>query len=105
MNTTLENKNQISEPDILTANTYFWSSSRNASGRRYNESRRLSEVADFFKSLKMTVSENGDSITGKIDDIKVVFNYRESCNNVYKHLSVYRAGNRSNITTLRKLYK
>lgn len=35
-------------PYILTANTYFWSSSSSASGRRYNEAKRESEIESFM---------------------------------------------------------
>lgn len=35
-------------PSILTQNTYFWNPSTSAGGRRHNESRRNSEVEDYF---------------------------------------------------------
>ena len=41
------------EPEILTANTYFWNPSGNASGRRRNEDKRIFEVKDFFESIGM----------------------------------------------------
>lgn len=92
------------EPQILTANTYFWSPSGNASGRRANEERRQNEVAEFFQAIGMSVERSGDNVIGKAGAIEVVFHYSESCNNVYKSLSVTNGGKRSNIKLLRKYY-
>lgn len=97
-------QDQVSEPSILTANTYFWSAGDSASDRRRNESRNLTNVANFFKSIGMNVKESGDKVVGEKDCVVAVFSYSESCKNVYKHLSVTRDGKCSNITSLRKLY-
>lgn len=102
---TTQTTNQITEPEILTANTYFWSPQSNASGRRWNENRRQNEVDDFLTSLEFEVTREGDSVVGKKGDLEVHFHYRESCRNVYKSFSVHRGEKKSNITALRKLYK
>ena len=93
----------LNAPSILTANTYFWSSASSASLRRRNEERHQAVVADFFGSLGMSVSQNGNDVIGEKDGIVAVFSYSESCKNVYKHLSITRNGKRSNITALSKL--
>lgn len=99
----------VFEPDILTANTYFWTPAWNASSRRSNERKRLAEVADFFRSIGMQAEEYRDYVEGEItvagETITAQFMYSESCKNVYKGLSVHRDGKRSNITALRKLYQ
>jgi hypothetical protein len=92
--------NQI--PQILTANTYFWKPSTSASGRRSNENRRLSEVADFFKQLGFDV-EMPDRVVANKAELRVIFTYSETCNNVYKTLAVYKNGKVSNITAIKKL--
>lgn len=64
----------IQVPQIVTANTYFWSSAGNASGRRSNEKRRNAEIEAFvneFSAIPMIIVE-GD--------------YRETCSNVYKSM-------------------
>lgn len=99
-----------SEPEILTANTYFWHSGGSASHRRSNEERRKQEVAQFFRQIGLVdVSIQGDEVTARThgnckEQLEVCFSYSESCRNVYKHLSVTRDGRNSNITALRKLY-
>lgn len=97
-------KTVVTEPAILTASTYFWSSATSASSRRRNEERRQAEVAAFFASLGLNVHRSGDNVIADNDTLHVVFNYNESCKNVYKSLTVERNGKRSNITSLRKLY-
>lgn len=44
----LQNHISTTPPQILTANTYFWTPSANAGGRRRNEERRNNEVYDYF---------------------------------------------------------
>jgi|ERR1044072_8806329 hypothetical protein len=90
-------------PDILTANTYFWHPSGSASGRRYNENKRVSEVREFFASLGFVVTDSSDGIKAASGEIEAYFSYSESCKNVYKRFEVYRNGKRSNITAIRKL--
>lgn len=94
---------QIAIPSIFTANTYFYSPASTASGRRRNEERRISEATNFFKSLGFEVIEKSNSIDAILGEIEVSFSYSESCQNVYKSLSVYKKGKKSNITTLKKL--
>jgi hypothetical protein len=94
---------RISEPAILTANTYFWSPASSASSRRGNESRHLREVAEWFEGLGMTVTEHSGAVEGSVGEITARFSYSESCRNVYRSLSITRGGRRSNITALRKL--
>jgi hypothetical protein len=107
-----QEKQQIVEPSILTANTYFWSPERNANSRRRSELKKLKTVSDFLEKLGMEVtnSYNINTVDAKVvsqngDKIEVVFSYRESAKNVYKSLCITKNGENSNITTLRKLYK
>lgn len=99
----MANQVSISEPSILSANTYFWNAAGNASTRRRNEEKRQAEVAAYFKAIGMEVETSGNSVIGEKDGIVAEFSYSESCKNVYKSLSVTRNGNGSNITALRKL--
>ena len=93
------------EPEILTANTYFWTPNRAAHCRRRAEERQQSTVENYFKALGMDTRRAGDAVIGEIGEICARFFYRETCGNVYKSLEVTRGGKRSNITTLRKLAK
>lgn len=93
---------QIEFPSILTANTFIWGSNTHAHGRRNNEHKRQMEVSSFFEELGFTVTLGENSVKATIDNIEVYFSYRETCNNVYKTFKVYRDGNKSNITVLRK---
>lgn len=95
---------KIAEPEILTANTYFWKPASSSSGRRKNEEFRLAQVAKFFRAIGLTVTEKIGIVIGEKDNLYVEFTYSESCNNVYKGLEIYRAGKKSNITSLRKIY-
>lgn len=92
-------------PSIFTANTYFWTPSSNASGRRRNEEKRQSEVAEFFKSIGFEVNHIGDKVIATHGDIEAVFEYRETCGHVYKSLCVTRNGKRSNVSAIKKLLK
>ena len=80
-------------PDILTSNTYFWTPSSSASGRRSNEQRRNREVAAFIEANLPAL---------EAADIVIDFSYSESCHNVYKRCHITRNGKRSNITAVRK---
>lgn len=95
----------VSEPTILTANTYFWSPSNNSGGRRHSEEKYRNIVSDFFRQIGMEVSIVEGKVVGVKDEIVAVFSYSESCKNIYKTLSVSRNGKASNITALRKLYQ
>ena len=94
---------QISEPSILSANTYFWSSGSSASQRRSSESRNINNVAEYFRSIGLNVTVSCDTVTGTNDSIEATFFYSESCANVYKTLSIYRNSKKSNISAIRKL--
>lgn len=83
----------VSIPDIMTANTYFWRPSGNASGRRNNEARRNRQVEQFIAANKAALDAAG---------IVIDFNYSESCKNVYKYCRITRNGKRSNIIAVRK---
>lgn len=101
----METINKISEPSILTANTYFWNSGSSASNRRNNEKRKTDEVFSFLKSLGFEdIDSNNTCVHMKKENIEVVFDYSESSKNVYKHLSITVNGKNSNIKSLRKLY-
>ena len=80
-------------PEILTAKCYFWSPASNAAGRRHNEKRRATEVADFIDANKAALKAAG---------IEINFSYGETCKNVYKSCSITRNGKRSNITAVKK---
>jgi len=100
------NSNNIatpSIPEILTANTYYWSANSSADGRRRAEEKRQSQVASFFQSIGFQVNRNGDNVIAEKDGICAEFHYSESCKNVYKTFSVTRNGKRSNITAIRKM--
>lgn len=62
-------------PGIVTANTYFWTPSGNASGRRSSERRRNAEIELFA------------NVFDAIPTIRVYGDYRETCGNVYKSMS------------------
>lgn len=94
---------QVTEPSILTANTFNWSPRGNAGGRRSAEVHYQAVVAEYFKALGLTVSQSGDTVTGENDTIHARFEYSESCKNVYKSLCIHKNGKKSNITALRKL--
>ena len=95
----------VPEPRILTASVYFWHPAGNASGRRHNEQRNIAEVAAWFRSLGLTVRTDATGAWGQSEDHTLLaeFQYSESCNHIYRHLSVWRDGKKSNITALRKL--
>lgn len=97
-----QNSTALTLPSILTANTYFWSPSGSADGRRRSEEKRQSEVASFFQSAGFTVTRSGDNVNAVGHNLDVDFHYSESCKIVYKSLSVYRNGKKSNITAIRK---
>ncbi len=101
----MKTQTTVTEPAILTANTYFWNSATNAANRRRNEERNLATVENFLKSIGLQVSTDSGKVVASSDDLEVRFYYSESCKNVYKSLEIYRNGKRSNITQLRKLYK
>ena len=87
------NPQPVEIPEIMTANTYFWSPSGNASSRRRNEARRNGEVSDFLAAHADELRASG---------VEVDFSYSESCAHVYKRCAVTRDGKRSNITAVRK---
>jgi hypothetical protein len=95
----------MNEPAILTENTYFWRPSGKASARRFASAERRAEVAAWFRSLGLDVEETDSYVVGRLEanKIEAKFWYAESCQNVYKSLTVSRYGKRSNITALRKL--
>lgn len=95
------------EPSILTANTYFWKPGCSADNRRRNEARNAATVAAHLTALGFAVETGSGFANGTLQtakgEIAVRFSYSESCANVYKSLTVTRAGKNSNITTLRKI--
>jgi len=100
----IEEKNEIIEPAILTANTYFWESGKDSTVRRWNEKKNIAKVVEFLKHLNFEIDEYEKSVYAEKDDIEVEFNYRETSGKVYKRFSVYKNGKRSNIRTIRKMY-
>ncbi len=103
MSTTSNNIAAPSIPEILTANTYYWSSFGDASSRRRAEEKRQSQVAEFFKAAGFQVERSGDNVIAEKDGVCAEFHYSESCKNVYKTFSVTSNGKRSNITAIRKI--
>ena len=83
----------IELPAILTANTYHWTPSGTASGRRSNEKRHAAEVQRFL-------DQHADAINAA--GLSIEFSYSESCNNVYKHLEIYQNGVKKDIRALKK---
>lgn len=83
----------ITLPEILTANTYYWRPGSSASSRRSNERRHVATVQRFLDTHAEALAAAG---------IEVSFSYSESCNNVYKRFEVTRNGKRSNITAIKK---
>ncbi len=83
----------VSIPDILTANTYFWSPAGSASGRRSNEKRHNGEVERFIQANRVALDAAG---------ITIRFDYSESCSHVYRTFKVFRNGKKSNITAIYK---
>ena len=90
-------------PTILTASTYFWTPSASANGRRASEDKKLTEVADFLKALGFEVEQNAERVFATLGEIEVTFFYSESCKNVYKNLTIYKGGKKSNISAIKKL--
>lgn len=95
-------------PYILTANTFRWSPSQHASGRRHNEKKRIQEVSEFLLLYGFSVSIFETEIIAIGHGLRVDFNYRETCNNVYKSLSVHKvlpdfSLKKTNITALKKV--
>ena len=93
METTVTTTPTVRIPDIMTSNTYFWTPSSSASGRRSNEARRNREVTAFIEANRAALEAAG---------IVIEFSYSESCHNVYKTCQITRHGKRSNITAVRK---
>lgn len=79
----------INIPSIVTAKTYFWSPEGSASGRRYKEKRRQEEIDEFAEEVMKVVPT-----------VKIEGSYSESCRNVYKSMTYYVNGRRTNLTGL-----
>lgn len=92
----IEAVKQIKTPGIISANTYFWTPNRAASGRRYSEKKQYGIVENFLTECGLT--EKNDWFVN--DSVEVRFYYKESCSNVYKSFEVYRNGKKSNIRGL-----
>lgn len=90
-----------SEPDILTANCFYWNPGSTAALRTSAENRRQTQAGEWLKKAGLKVSYSGDTVTAEGDGIVVEFSYYESCKNVYKSFTVYRGGKKSNIKGLR----
>ena len=82
----------LDAPEIVLESTYFWSPSKNSSGRRYSEKQKATEIYNWLSTLNqeydlgLTISINAD---GSVDATKngseiCYFHYRETCGNVYK---------------------
>lgn len=71
-------------------NSYFWSSAGNASQRRRNEERFADNNPDF-------------NIETKDGLVEVVFDYSESCKNIYYSLDIRLDGEKKDIRLLKKI--
>ena len=91
--TTTTQTTAIELPSILTANTYFWTPSSSASGRRSNEKRHADEVQRFLDTHAVALEAAG---------VTVEFSYSESCHNVYKSVAIYKHGVKKDIRALKK---
>jgi hypothetical protein len=76
---------QIVEQHEKLKNSYFWSPSGNASGRRYNEKKNN----DFFECDFLNISAEN--------------NYRESCNHVYYKGHFYVDGKKTTVTKIKNI--
>lgn len=104
MTTTMTTTTMISEPSILTKNTFFFKPACSSSSRKSMEKRHRNTVSAYLTALgfDVTISETG-AIVGERGELSVRFHYHESCHNVYKTFSVCKNGRGSNITAIRKL--
>lgn len=93
MNTQTTATPTVTIPEILTANTYYWTPATHAASRRRNEQRHAAEVESFIAAYRAVLDAAG---------IAIEFSYSESCNHVYKTCKITRNGKRSNITAVRK---
>ena len=106
MTTTTATFSNAAEPAILASNTYFWTPARSADQRRRNEVRNTDKVANYLSAIGFTITDQAERyVTAVKDEVNVTFYYEETCSNVYKSLSVTRAGKVSNITAIRKIAK
>jgi len=95
------------EPFILRMNLKFQKPAHTVAQRRKNEALRVRQVHKYLLWLGFSTIVGNDTITGvKVGDknIKVYFLYRESETDIQRLFSVHINGNKSNITSLRKLY-
>jgi hypothetical protein len=81
-------QSNVSIPSIVTANTYFWSSSVSASSRRRNEDRRQTIIDEFCARVNA------------VPGVEASGSYAESCRNVYKLMSYTINGRNTNLTGL-----
>lgn len=103
-------KETIQVPEIFGENVYFKYPGVNAHTRRNNEAKYRAEAKEFFKKNKYTIlgiyTENRNAIKAEIKTPKglicVRFSYSESCNNVYKRLSVYLDDTKKDIRLIKK---
>lgn len=94
----------VSEPAILTANTFYWNSASTASNRRNNEEKHKKKVASYLEAIGFIITDKDSSnVTAINGNVEVRFHYSESANNVYKSLAVMKDGKKSNILTVRKI--
>lgn len=98
--------NKIKLPKCLTTNYYFFHPASYSYKRRDNEERIIGEAEDFFKKVGFNVTESEHSgftatTTFMEENVKVIFDYRESCRNIYKTFKVFKNGKKSNVRTIK----
>ena len=80
----------LDAPEIVLESTYFWSPSKNSSGRRYSEKKHLEEVFNWLEiinnkyGLELNISIVGNYVYAHDGKEVSYFHYRETCGNAYK---------------------
>ena len=97
-------------PTVLTSSCYFWRSGQTANLRRSAECKHHLAVQHFLNDIGFTTDIRGhltfgDTIMLSGEKIYLEFLYQESCNNVYKRLTIYKDDELTNIRTLKKIAK
>lgn len=100
----------IEIPKCLTTNYYFFHPASYSYKRRANEERIIGEAKDFFKEIGFNITQgeySGFNATSTFqeEEVKVKFDYRESCRNIYKTFKVYKGEEKKDIRLIKKMLK
>lgn len=97
---------QIELPYIWKAKTYFWGGFGNGQSRSRKEEYYLSDIRDFFRCLGLSVTQSGNTVTGKSEGITVDFYLELSRKNCYiSKTTVDGNGNKKSLAYLKKWAK